>query len=111
MREHEQLIETGGEFFRRDVVGVSSERGMAPGLVDRIRIGATSSAKLGKPAIKDVHAGELALESVLAELWKPARAWETPHVGHEFDLVQREQTAKLVTRARRVADGPNEKGR
>jgi len=30
---------------------------------------------------------ELALESVLAELWKSARAWETPYVGDELDLV------------------------
>jgi hypothetical protein len=51
VRKHEQLIETGGEVFGRDVVRVSSERGMPPASVDRIRIWGTSSAELGDPTV------------------------------------------------------------
>ena len=109
VREHEEIVEANCEFLSGDVIGVRPERGMSPPLVDRGWVWTASPTELRDPVIENLRAGEVALERVGGELRKSARSGETSHVGHELDVV-REQSAKLVARARGVTDGPNSEG-
>ena len=105
--EHEKIVEAGCELLSGDVIGIRPERGMSPPQVDRSRVRPSSSAKLGDPMIENLRAGEVALENIAGKLRKSTRPGKTSHVGHELDVVQHEQCAKLVARARGVTDGPN----
>lgn len=89
------------------MIGVGAKARVAPTVVDRSWIGASSAAELREPLIRDVDRREVAREFIAAELRKTPRVREAPHVDEMLDPLRDENVAKFLAGAGGVADSPN----
>jgi hypothetical protein len=108
--EHEEIVQADGKLLGGYVIGIRSERGMSPRLIDRGCVWTPPTAEFRDPAIENPRAGEVVRESLRGKVRQSPRARKPPNIDHELDIVPREQAAKLVAGTSGVTDRPNGEG-
>src|SRR5690554_3835453 len=93
------------------MVGIATERGVAPGAIDRILRRAPASAQFGNKKIVDVVLFQTGSQGSFAKLRQASGTGKAPHIRHGLYSIVLEQLNKRVDGARGVPNRPDGVGR
>lgn len=102
-------LDVGGELRGLHVIGIASERRVAPGSIWRIRACVSQSPEPRHVRVADVDGLKKLRERILAELRVVQRSWNGAHVKHVSDFVRLKQGQEHIDGPVRVADCANYK--